>query len=107
MKPVQVAVIGAGSISSCHLDSYRNNPNANLYAVCDLNGERAAKAAEAYGAARIYTDYRELLADPGVEAVSTADLQRVAADLFSNGSLAATVVGPSAPELPATRLDLS
>jgi predicted Zn-dependent peptidase len=43
----------------------------------------------------------------GVEAVSTGDLQRVAADLFSNGSLAATVVGPSAPELPATRLDLS
>lgn len=70
MKPVQVAVIGAGSISSCHLDSYRNNPNANLYAVCDLNGERAANAAEAYGAAHIYTDYRELLADPGVEAVS-------------------------------------
>ena len=43
----------------------------------------------------------------GVEAVSTADLQRVAADLFSNGSLAATVVGPSAPELPPARLELS
>jgi predicted Zn-dependent peptidase len=43
----------------------------------------------------------------GVEAVSCADLQRVAADLFSNGSLAATVVGPSAPELPPARLDLS
>lgn len=70
MKPVQVAVIGTGSISSCHLDSYRNNPNAAIYAVCDLNGERAAKAAEKYGAEHIYTDYRELLADPGVEAVS-------------------------------------
>jgi len=43
----------------------------------------------------------------GVEAVSTGDLQRVAADLFSNGSLAATVVGPSAPALPPARLDLS
>jgi predicted Zn-dependent peptidase len=43
----------------------------------------------------------------GVEAVSTADIQRVAADLFSNGSLAATVVGPLAPELPPARLDLS
>jgi len=31
----------------------------------------------------------------------------VAADLFSNGSLAATVVGPAAPELPRARLDLS
>jgi len=43
----------------------------------------------------------------GVEAVSTGDLQRVASDLFSNGSLAATVVGPSAPELPPARLNLS
>jgi predicted Zn-dependent peptidase len=43
----------------------------------------------------------------GVEAVSSGDLQRVAADLFSNGSLAATVVGPSAPEFPPARLDLS
>jgi predicted Zn-dependent peptidase len=43
----------------------------------------------------------------GVEAVTADDVQRVAADLFSNGSLAATVVGPSAPELPPTRLDLT
>jgi predicted Zn-dependent peptidase len=43
----------------------------------------------------------------GVEAVTGDDIQRVAADLFSNGSLAATVVGPSAPELTRERLDLS
>jgi predicted Zn-dependent peptidase len=43
----------------------------------------------------------------GVEAVTAADVQRVASDLFSNGSLAATIVGPSAPELSGTRLDLS
>jgi predicted Zn-dependent peptidase len=43
----------------------------------------------------------------GVEAVSADDILRVATDLFSNGSLAATVVGPSAPELPRTRLNLS
>ena len=43
----------------------------------------------------------------GVEAVTSEDILRVAADLFSNGSLAATVVGPAAPALPRTRLDLS
>ena len=42
----------------------------------------------------------------GVERVTEADLQRVAADLFSNGSLAATVLGPSVPELSRDRLDL-
>ena len=43
----------------------------------------------------------------GVEAVTAEDIQRVATDLFSNGSLAATVVGPLVPELPRGRLDLS
>ena len=42
----------------------------------------------------------------GVERVTTADLQRVAADLFSNGSLAATLLGPTVPELTRERLDL-
>ena len=43
----------------------------------------------------------------GVDAVTTGDIQRVAADLFSNSSLAATMVGPAAPELSRARLDLS
>jgi predicted Zn-dependent peptidase len=42
----------------------------------------------------------------GVERVSPEDVGRVAADLFSNGSLAATVLGPAVPELPRERLDL-
>jgi predicted Zn-dependent peptidase len=43
----------------------------------------------------------------GVEAVTADDIRRVAGDLFSNGSLAATVVGPAAPDLSRARLDLS
>ena len=43
----------------------------------------------------------------GVEAVTASDIQRVAGELFLDGSLAATVVGPSAPELSRARLDLS
>jgi predicted Zn-dependent peptidase len=42
----------------------------------------------------------------GVERVSTDDVQRVAADLFANGSLAATLLGPSVPALTAAELDL-
>jgi predicted Zn-dependent peptidase len=42
----------------------------------------------------------------GVQRVSSADLQRVACDLFSNGSLAATVLGPTVPEIKRERLDL-
>ncbi|OFW09597.1 MAG: hypothetical protein A3H96_06710 [Acidobacteria bacterium RIFCSPLOWO2_02_FULL_67_36] len=43
----------------------------------------------------------------GVERVTEEDVQRVARDLFSNGSLAATVLGPSVPPLERVRLDLS
>jgi predicted Zn-dependent peptidase len=43
----------------------------------------------------------------GVERVSSIDVQRVARDLFANGSLAATVLGPSPAELTRARLDLA
>ena len=42
----------------------------------------------------------------GVESVTVADVQRVASDLFSAGALAATVLGPGAPDLTAARLAL-
>src|SRR6185437_2525027 len=49
-------------------------------------------------------DLDETLA--GVERVSTEDMTRVARDLFANGSLAATVVGPSPREMTRAQLDL-
>jgi predicted Zn-dependent peptidase len=42
----------------------------------------------------------------GVQRVSAEDIQRVACDLLSNGSLAVTVLGPKAPNLSAETLDL-
>jgi predicted Zn-dependent peptidase len=44
----------------------------------------------------------------GIESVSPQDIQRVAQDLFSNGSLAATVLGQTnGLELPRERLSLN
>jgi len=70
MESINVGVIGTGSISAMHLQSYQKHANANLLAVCDLNEDRARLAAEKYGAAKVFTDYRELLADPEIDAVS-------------------------------------
>jgi predicted Zn-dependent peptidase len=42
----------------------------------------------------------------GVERVTSTDVQRVATDLFANGSLAATVLGPSPAEVTRAQLDL-
>ena len=42
----------------------------------------------------------------GVERVTDSDVQRVAHDLFANGSLAATVLGPAVPRIDRARIDL-
>ncbi|CAI6083524.1 Gfo/Idh/MocA family protein [Cohnella sp. JJ-181] len=70
MNKLSIGVIGTGSISESHMNAYAANPDAVIVAVCDLNRERADKAAAKYGASHIYTDYRELLANPEVDAVS-------------------------------------
>lgn len=70
MSVLNIGIIGTGGISEFHLNPYAKHPNANIYAVCDLNGGRAAAAAEKYGASKVFTDYRELLADEIVDAVS-------------------------------------
>jgi len=70
MTFVNVGVIGTGSIASAHLTAYRNHPGVKLLAVCDVNERRAREQAELYGAAKAYTNYREMLADPDIDAIS-------------------------------------
>lgn len=70
MGKLKIGVIGAGSISQVHLDAYKNNPEVEIWAICDLNEERAKKASEKYGASKTFTDYKELLALPELHGVS-------------------------------------
>ncbi|TSB46030.1 Gfo/Idh/MocA family protein [Alkalicoccobacillus porphyridii] len=70
MKPVKIGVIGAGSISEMHFDSYKNHSDVEIYAVCDLNLERAEEKAQKYGASKFFSDYNELLALDEIDAVS-------------------------------------
>ncbi len=53
-----------------HLGSYARNPDAQIVAICDVNEARARQVADKYGADKVYTDYRELLADADVDAIS-------------------------------------
>ncbi|MBP1990061.1 Gfo/Idh/MocA family protein [Paenibacillus eucommiae] len=68
--PLRIAVIGAGSISAIHLQAYADNSQVQLVAICDKNEARAKEKAEKFGAAKIFTDYKQLLADPDIDAVS-------------------------------------
>jgi predicted dehydrogenase len=70
MSKLKIGVIGAGSISEAHLTAYAAHPEVELAAICDLNPERAKEKAERYQVAAVYTDYKELLADSTIDAVS-------------------------------------
>jgi predicted dehydrogenase len=65
-------VVGAGLWGSFHCKTLNALPAAELTAVCDLDPKRAQAMQDEFGARRVYTDYRELIADPDVEAVTVA-----------------------------------
>lgn len=67
---LKVGMIGTGMISDTHLRAYAANPGVELHAVCDLNEQRARDKAAKYGIPHVYTDYRAMLADPLLDAVS-------------------------------------
>jgi len=71
MKKIIIGVIGCGNIAnSAHIPSYMNNADAEIKYFCDIIPERAQAAVEKYGCGTAITDYKEILADPEVDAVS-------------------------------------
>jgi predicted dehydrogenase/putative sterol carrier protein len=69
MQKINVGFIGCGRISDLHYPGYRSGKEARIYAVCDTDPGTAAVRKRQWKAAKSYTDYRELLADPAVDAV--------------------------------------
>ncbi len=71
MTKTKVAVIGCGTIAnSAHIPGYCKNEKAEIRYFCDIIPEKAEKCVEKYGCGIAVTDYRQVLADPEVEAVS-------------------------------------
>ena len=66
---LNVAVIGAGLHGIVHIRSYLQYPRANLVTICETNPERARKIEEDWGVATC-TDYKDLVSDDSIEAVS-------------------------------------
>ncbi len=67
---MKVGIIGAGTISHSHISAYKNNSECEVVAIADLNLSLAKKRAEEYGIEKIFSDYRELLKDEKIDAVS-------------------------------------
>ncbi|MBD0382181.1 Gfo/Idh/MocA family protein [Paenibacillus sedimenti] len=70
VKKTKIGIIGLGSISDLHLQGYQKVEEAELYAICDMNQTRAENKAQQYGIPHVYTDYKEMLANPELDAVS-------------------------------------
>lgn len=68
---MKVAVIGCGTIAnSAHIPGYMQNPKAEIKYFCDIIPERADNAVTKYGTGTAVYDYREILHDPELTAVS-------------------------------------
>ena len=68
MDRLRVGVIGCGSISGTHFHALRNTEYAELAAVCDIRPDRMEKAAKEQGV-KGFLDWRELIAQPDIDAV--------------------------------------
>ena len=66
---IKVGVIGFGQMGQVHAGIYNKLPGVKLTAVCEYNDDRRALAEETYGC-KTYKDYKDMLTDPEIEAVS-------------------------------------
>jgi predicted dehydrogenase len=79
MPRIGVAVIGAGMVGRAHANAYRNASTVfgpaeapRLVAIADLHEPFAVDAARRYGYERAETDWRAVIDDPEIHAVSVA-----------------------------------
>lgn len=71
MDKLNVAVVGLG-MGRHHLNCYRDCPEANVVAICDVDETRLAKVGDEMGIKKRFTQAEELFAMPGLDAVSIA-----------------------------------
>ena len=73
MAKLKIGIIGTGGISEVHIEGYKKHADAEVYALCDINKERAEASAKRHGVPleRVFTDKAEMLrAVPELDAVS-------------------------------------
>jgi predicted dehydrogenase len=69
-QAIRVGIVGAGWPGKKHAEGFRAAGGFELAAVADLIPARRTQLMSEFAIAREYADYAELLADPGIDAVS-------------------------------------
>ena len=70
MDRLRIGVIGLGWFGEIHCDAIVGIPNLELAALCTRTPERLKAMATKFGVTKTTRDYRDLLADPDIDAVS-------------------------------------
>jgi predicted dehydrogenase len=70
MDKLKYAVIGLGFFGEKHAEVLSGMPEIDLVAVCTRRPHRVQEVAGCFGIPKTYTDYKELLADNEIDAVS-------------------------------------
>src|SRR5690606_1766989 len=79
---IKVAIIGCGGIATgAHIKAYLANPTAEIKYFCDIMKEKAELAVKTYGCGEAIEDYRVILNDPEVKAVSICTPNHVHASI--------------------------
>lgn len=79
---MKIAVIGCGTIANCaHIPSYMKNDKVEIKYFCDIIEERAKEAVEKYGCGVAVTDYKQVLADPEIVALSVCTPNKVHSEI--------------------------
>lgn len=83
---INIAIIGTGSISSAHIEAYvKFQDRCRIVAIADIYPEKAKKMIERYQLkAEIFTDYKDLLEHPMIDAVSVCTPPFTHADIAIN-----------------------
>lgn len=69
MDKVRFGIVGCGVIAPFHAKGIANTLEAELVACCDIIPEKAQKLAADFSVPKFYTDYHEMLASDGIDAV--------------------------------------
>ncbi len=80
MNKFKVGIIGCGGIANGkHMPTLAKMSDVEMVAFCDIIPERADAAKKKYGTpdSKVYTDYRELLADPEIDNVRVLTQNRL------------------------------
>ncbi len=70
MDKLRIGVIGLGWFGEIHCETIVGIPNLELAALCTRRPDRLAEQAKKFGVKKIFTDYRAMLADKSIDAVS-------------------------------------